>query len=119
MNTWVWSQEVGRITTRDIHGNAIQINTKDDIDLYVCGFMCTPCTPKGRRKEWVDEHSKTFFSAVKTISTLRPRVAFLENVMAITNNWNAKVLKRGLDKLVDDDLCYVKVNSTDHVVPHN
>ena len=119
MNTRVWNKEAGRITTRDIHGNAIQISTKDDIDLYVCGFMCTPFTPNGRRKEWADEHSKTFFSAVKTISTLRPRVAILENVMAISNNWNAKVVKRALGTLVDYVICYVKVNSTDHGVPHH
>jgi site-specific DNA-cytosine methylase len=118
MHTRVWNKEAGRITTRDIHGNAIQISTKDDIDLYVCGFMRTPFTPNGRRKEWADEHAKTFFSAVKTISTLRPRVAILESVMAISNNWNAKVVKRALDKLVDYVICYVKVNSTDHGVPH-
>ena len=97
MNTRVWNKEAGLIATRDIHGNAIQISTKDDIDLYVCGFMCTPFTPNGRRKDWADEHYQAFWSAVKTISTLRPRVAILENVTAISIIWSAKVVKRALD----------------------
>ena len=59
MNTRVWNKEAGRITTRDIHGNAIQISTKDDIDLYVCGFTCTSFAPSVRRNTWADSlHSR-------------------------------------------------------------
>ena len=39
--------------------------------------------------------------------------------MAVSNKWNAKVVKRALDKLDHDVICYVKVNSTDHGVPHH
>ena len=66
-----------------------------------------------------DEHSKTFFSAVNTISALRPRVAILEKVMAISNKRNAKVRKRALETFVYYAICYVKVNSTDDGVPHH
>ena len=119
MNTRVWNKEAGRITTRYVHGNAIHILTNNDININVCGFMCTPFTQNGRRKAWADEHSKTFFSAVKTVSTLRPRAAILENVMSISSSWNAKVFKRALGTLVDYVICYAKVNSTDHGVPHH
>ena len=39
--------------------------------------------------------------------------------MAISNNWNAKVVKQALAVLVDYVVCYVKVNSTDYGVPHH
>lgn len=119
MNSRVWNHEAGRITTRDIDGNVVHIGREDDIDLYVCGFMCTPFTPNGRRKEWADEHAKTFFSAVRTISVLRPRVAILENVMAISNNANAAVVRRALSTLFNYIICFTKVNTTDFGVPHH
>ena len=91
----------------------------DNIDVYVCGFRCTPFTPNGQRKEWADEHSKTFFSAVKTIATLRPRVAVLENVVAISNNSNSEVVKQALSNLRGYIVLYLQVNTSDVGVPHH
>ena len=73
--------------------------------------MCTPFTPNGQRKEWADEHAKTFFSAIKTIASLRPRVAILENVIAISNNSNSKIVKRALGNLRGYVVLYLKVNA--------
>ena len=120
MNTRIWDGAAKQITTKDMHGKALKISTRDEeIDLYVCGFMCTPFTPNGKRKEWADEHSRTFFSAVKTISALKPRVAILENVMAISNNSNAKIVKKTLAKLTGYVICYLKSNSLDHGIPQH
>ena len=117
MNMRIWKD--GVITTKDVQGKACRIRMSDKIDIYVCGFMCTPFTPNGQRKEWADEHSKTFFSAVKTIATLRPRVAVLENVMAISNNSNSEVVKQALSNLRGYIVLYLKVNTSDVGVPHH
>ena len=117
MNTRVWHE--GSLSTKDIGGKVRTYSRSDNIDIYVCGFMCTPFTPNGQRKEWADEHAKTFFSAVKTIHTLRPRVAILENVMAISNNSNAQVVKRALGNLRDYIVLYLKVNTSDFGIPHH
>ena len=88
------------------------------MDLYVGGFMRTPFTPTGLRKAWRDEHAKTFWSSLKTISLLRPRAFLLENVMAISNNSNSAVARSALPKLPNDVVLHLKVNSTQFGVPH-
>ena len=118
MNVRVWNEE-GTMTTRDLGGKVCTYGRSDKIDIYVCGFMCTPFTPNGQRKEWADEHARTFFSAVKTIATLRPRVAVLENVMAISNNSNSEVVRRTLGNLRGYIVLYLKVNSSDFGLPHH
>ena len=117
MNMRIWNR--GTMTTKDLEGKVCIYRRSDNIDIYVCGFMCTPFTPNGQRKEWADEHAKTFFSAVKTIATLRPRVAILENVVAISNNSNSEVVKRALDNLRGYVVLYLKVNTLDFGVPHH
>ena len=117
MNMRVWNE--GTMTTRDLGGKARTFRMSDEIDIYVCGFMCTPFTPNGQRKEWADEHAKTFFSAVKTIATLRPRVAILENVMAISNNSNSQIVRQTLGNLRGYTVLYLKVNSSDFGIPHH
>ena len=61
----------------------------------------------------------TFFSAIKTIATLRPRVAALENVVAISNNSNSEVVKQALSNLRGYIVLYLKVNTSDFGVPHH
>ena len=117
MNMRVWNE--GTLTTKDLEGKVRIYGRSDNLDIYVCGFMCTPFTPNGQRKEWADEHAKTFFSAIKTIASLRPRVAILENVIAISNNSNSKVVKRALGNLRDYVVLYLKVNAADFGVPHH
>ena len=117
MNMRVWSE--GTMTTRDLGGKVCTYGRSDEIDIYACGFMCTPFTPNGQRKEWSDEHSRTFFSAVKTIATLRPRVAILENVMAISNNSNSQMVRNALGNLKGYMVSYLKVNTSDFGIPHH
>ena len=115
----VWNTEKGFIMGRDLQGNAVKITQESAIDLYVCGFVCTPFTPNGKRKEWADEHAKTFWSAVKTIASLRPRVAILENVKAISNNSNNQVVTKALSQLKGYVICYLKLNSYEFGVPQH
>ena len=117
MNMRIWKN--GTMTTRGLGGEVRTYARSDNVDIYVCGFMCTPFTPNGQRKEWSDEHSKTFFSAVKTITTLRPRVAILENVMAISNNSNSQIVRQALGKMEGYRVVYLKVNTSDFGVPHH
>ena len=63
MNMRVWHE--GSLTTKDLGGKVCTYGRSDNVDIYVCGFMCTPFTPNGQRKEWASEHAKTF--------SLRPR----------------------------------------------
>ena len=118
MNCRLWKD--GRIVTKDVDGSLFTLTAQHaDLDLYVCGFVCTPFTPNGQRKEWADEHSKTFWSALKTISILTPRVFVLENVMAISNNSNSEVIKSALSKLSKYVVIYLKLNNLDFGIPHH
>ena len=120
MNSRIWKPVEGRILTRNLAGQVVSIHRDEAaLDLYICGFMCTPFTPNGQRRAWADEHSKTFWSAVKTISVLRPRVAILENVRAISNNANHEIVVQALSKLRGYIICYLKMNSTEHGIPHH
>ena len=58
------------------------------LDLYVAGTMCTPFSPKGARGGFADPKAKTFFQFFKTLATMRPRVAVLENSTGILNKRN-------------------------------
>jgi len=113
----IWNRENNTIVTRQTDGKHVKFSKESTIDLYVCGFVCT--TPNGKRQAWVDEHAKTFWSGVKTISTVQPRVAILENVKAISNNANNEVVTKALSSLKDYYVCYLKLNSIEFGVPQH
>ena len=120
MNCRLWNKETGVMTAKTNDGKLFRLSAKDaDLDLYVCGFMCTPFTPNGMRKAWQDEHAKTFWSTLKTITLLAPRAFVLENVMAISNNSNSEVVRSALSKLSRFVILHLKVNSIDFGVPHH
>ena len=81
--------------------------------------MCTPFTPNGARAGWKDKNSKTFWSSLKTINTLRPRVFVLENVKAISNNSNSYVVDKAMEKLGHHVVITLKVDSADYDVPQH
>jgi site-specific DNA-cytosine methylase len=120
MTMRVWHCKEGTLTTKMVDGEVVTFERESaSIDIYVCGFCCTPFTPNGQRKEWQDEHSKTFWSALKTIATLQPRCFVLENVCAIANNTNSKVVDNALSKLASYIVHKVKVDTKDFGVPHH
>jgi site-specific DNA-cytosine methylase len=83
----------GTMTDTTIDGNSIRVSQDRDVDLYACGFPCTPFSTKGKQLGWDDANSKPFWVAAKTIATLRPKAVVLENVMGITR-------QGGLDKVM-------------------
>ena len=84
MNIRVWDVKAGVIKTKDHQGKPVTISkVQADLDIYVCGFMCTPFISWPKTKDHRGKrvtNSKTFWSSLKTIITLRPRVFVLENV---------------------------------------
>ena len=120
MNVRVWDANAGVIKTKDHQGKVVKISREQaDLDIYVCGFMCTPFTPNGEQQGWKDENAKTFWSALKTIITLRPRVFVLENVKAISNNSNSEVVDKAMAKLTRYVVVTLKLNSKDFDVPQH
>ena len=71
--------EVGSVE----HTGTAETTYVGPLDLYVAGFPCTPFSDKGRREGWEAEASGTFFAVARTIATLRPKAAILENVPGI------------------------------------
>jgi DNA-cytosine methyltransferase len=101
-------------------GRTVAIGALDaNLDLYVAGFPCTPFSDRGAKHAFEDEASLTFWSAVKTISTLRPRAVVLENVHGLVKR---ECLKKVLDalKIVKGYLVRaVLLNSKDFGIPQN
>ena len=120
MNCRIWNQGTRVMSGKTIDGELLRINAKDaDVDVYVCGFMCTPFTPNGLRKSWQDEHANTFWSSLKTIAIIQPRVFILENVMAISNNSNSSVVRSALSKLSAYMILHLKVNTSHWSAPRH
>ena len=120
MNCRLWNKDTGVMSAATIDGKPLRLTAKSAaVDLYVCGFMCTPFTPNGLRKAWQDEHAQTFWSSLKTISLINPRIFILENVMAISNNSNGAVVRSALSKLSKYVVLQVKVNNIQWGVPHH
>ena len=91
-----------------------------DLDLYVCGFVCSPFTKNGQRREWQHEHSHTFFASIKTILCLKPRCFVLENVLGISNNTSAQVVEQALSRLTPFFKIHkVKADALDFGVPQS
>lgn len=114
----VW-RTTGTIKAITVEGATLEIQRSPRIDLYICGFMCTPFTPNGHRKAWQDEHSATFWNAMKTISTLLPRAFILENVCSLANNSNSKVVDDAFAKLKAFRVVKVRVNATEFGIPQH
>ena len=120
MNCRLWNKDAGVMISKNIGEELVRLTAESaDVDLYVCGFMCTPFTPDGLRKAWQYEHAHTCWSILKTISLLRPRAFLLENVMAISNNSNSVVVRSALSKLSKYVVLHLKMNSTHFGVPHH
>ena len=83
-----------RMRDTNMDQKQVTIERQEDLDLYVCGFPCTPFSSKGKQLGFDDVNSKPFWIACKTISLLRPKVVVLENVMGIMR-------KGGLDKVLE------------------
>ena len=120
MNLRMWDVKAGVIKTKDYQGKPTIISKEQaDLDIYVCGFMCTPFTPNGERAGWSDENAKTFWSSLKTIITLKPRIFILENVKAISNNSNSAIVDKALQKLKNYRALTLKLDSKDYDVPQH
>ena len=118
MNCRLWNKDAGVMISKTIDGELVRLTAESAaVDLYVCGFMCTPFTPNGLRKAWQDEHANTCWSSLKTISLLRHRAFLLEDVMAIANNSNSVVVRSALSKLSRYVVLHLEMNST-HLVCH-
>ena len=50
MNCRIWNNHIGVTSSKTIDGESVRFTADSaDVDLYVCGFMCTPFTPNGSR----------------------------------------------------------------------
>ena len=77
----------------------LAITRQGDVDIYTCGFPCTPFSAKGMCRGWDDENSKPFFSIVDTLKSLRPRMFVLENVRGILANHGEGMLREKFHQL--------------------
>ena len=50
---------------------------------------------------------------------MRPRTFVLENVKAISNNWNSEVVENAMNKLIGYTVVSIKMNSADYDVPQH
>ena len=90
-----------------------------ELDLYVAGTSCAPFSLCGVRGGFQAEASQTFFTALKTISTRRPRAAILENVKGILDRHNGELCRQSLNAL--STYCWREfvLESSQYGVPHH
>ena len=103
------------------NGNSMTFaRTALDLDLYVCGFVCSPFTKNGQRRQWQHEHSSTFFASIKTILCLQPRCFVLENVLGISNNTSWQVVEQAFSLLAPRYMIHkVRADAKDFGVPQS
>ena len=103
------------------NGNSMTFaRTALDLDLYVCGFVCSPFTKNGQRRQWQHEHSSTFFASIKTILCLQPRCFVLENVLGISNNTSRQVVEQAFSLLAPRYMIHkVRADAKDFGVPQS
>ncbi len=119
MTLRIWRPKEGEMVTKTLDDKKFVCKQSSNLDLYVCGFMCTPFTPNGRKLAWQDEATNTFWSAIKTIMCLRPKVFILENVIAISNNKNTEIVDSALTRLKGYRFVKVQANASDYGIPQH
>ena len=109
---------LGRTTKAELL--KVESSLQNELDLYICGFMCNPWSKNGRRLGWKDENSKPFFAALKTVLALRVRVAIFENVCDFESKSN-DVLAEAFATLSNSGYVPVTLhlNSADHHIPQD
>jgi DNA-cytosine methyltransferase len=90
-----------------------------DLDFYVVGFPCTPFSVRGAKKGFEDEVAQTFWSTVRTVSTMRPRGVLLENVQGLARTKCLGTVLKALRLVKGYIVQAVTVNAKDFGVPQN
>ena len=88
-----------------------------DVDIYVCGFPCTPYSLlRGHdAKLFQEKATKPYFEILKVLRQKKPALAILENVIGL-GRVVGRVL-RDLQSLRLYDVVWMKINSEDLGVP--
>jgi DNA (cytosine-5)-methyltransferase 1 len=86
-----WSCEIDKFARQSIEANYkpekmyLDITKRKhallpDIDMYVCGFPCTPFSLMGEKKGSADARSNIMYHCIKVIQKKLPKIFILENV---------------------------------------
>jgi DNA (cytosine-5)-methyltransferase 1 len=97
-------------------------STLPDMDLYVCGFPCTPYSNVGFKKGSCDPRSSPMRECLRVIQIKKPQMFILENVVAfwrIEGGAPYDGLIASLDELGVYDINTTVLNSKDFGIPQN
>ena len=92
---------------------------ESDLDFYVVGFPCTPFSVRGAKLGFDDDVAQTFWSTVRTVSTMRPRGVLLENVKGLATSKCLGTVLKALQVVKGYIVQAVTVNAKDFGVPQN
>lgn len=82
--------------------------------------MCTPFSPKGERQGFEDHNSRTLIQFIKTMCSLQPRVAIMENVPGILQHKHRESLKKLLSAVKGYALkIFTKIDSRNFGLPQS
>ena len=104
------------LVSKDIDNKQVQINARG-LDLYFAGTSCKPFSSKGQRLGFKHPEAKTLVQALKTIKSVRPKAAVLENVCGLVDKRFGPQLQRLLATLTDYISREFQVNSMDFAIP--
>ena len=133
-----WACEIDKFTRQSIEANYkpekmyTDITKRihallPDIDMYICGFPCTPISLMGLQKGTEDTRSNIMFHCIKVIQKKSPKFFILENVKnfkVIQNSEPFNYLINQLEKAKHDgDVAYNVyhhvLNTKDYGIPQN
>jgi DNA-cytosine methyltransferase len=103
-----------------ILGEDMRLNrAESDLDFYVVGFPCTPFSDRGAKRGFDDDVAQTFWTTVRTVSTMRPRGVLLENVQGLAKSKCLVTVLKALQVVKGYIVQAVTVNAKDFGVPQN
>ena len=133
-----WSCEIDTFARQSIEANYkpekmyIDITTRKhallpDVDMYVCGFPCTPFSLMGSQKGTEDVRSKIMFHCIEVIQKKLPKFFILENVKNFKTIQNAEPFNYLINQLkkikyhgkIVYNVYYQILNTKNYGIPQN
>ena len=101
VRSWIQSRHRPHILFEDMLNRDLSTLSGADLDLYVCGFPCTPFSARrtNTTRLFDEPAAKVFYATIQTLTQLKPRMFVLENVRGILRPACLEEVNRNLNRI--------------------